>query len=72
MTEFDSKALAAKQSEKKAKTLGYTLGHLHSEELLDTLDDTITELQVGKLAERLCDVRALALVDGLASMLNTE
>ena len=39
---------------------------------MDTLDDTITELQVGKLAERLCDVRALALVDGLAYMLNTE
>ena len=53
-------------------TLGYTLGHLHSEALLDTLDDTIAKVEVEKPADTLCDVKALALVDVLAYMLDTE
>ena len=64
--------MADKLSEIKAKTLGYTLGHLHSEALLATLDDTIAEVEIENPADTLCDVKALALVDLLAYMLDTE
>ena len=50
--ELDPKALVDilgdKLSEIKAKTLGYTLGHVDFAELLDTLAHTPAELQVDK------------------------
>ena len=71
--ELDTKALvdtlADKLSEIKNKTLGYTLGHLLSEALLDKLAHTIAEVKVQKLADLICDVKALALVDVLDYML---
>ena len=71
--ELDAKALvetlADKLSEIKAKTLGYTLGHVDSEALLDTLADTLAEVDVANPADAVGDVQALALVDVLALML---
>ena len=71
--ELDAKALvdilADKLSEIKAKTLGYTLGHVDFGELLDTLSYTPDELQVEKPADTPCDVKAYELIDVLAYML---
>ena len=39
---------------------------------MHTLDDTIAEVEVEKPADTLCDVKALALVDMFAYMLDTE
>ena len=68
--EMDAKALvdilADKLSEIKAKTLGYTLGHVDFGELLDTLDHTPDKLQVKKRADTPCDVKAYGLIDVLA------
>ena len=71
--ELDAKALvdilADKLSEIKAKTLGYTLGHVDFGELLDTLSYTPDELQVDKPADTPFDVKAYELIDVLAYML---
>ena len=68
--EMDAKALvdilADKLSEIKAKTLGYTLGHVDFGELLDTLAHTPDKLQVKKRADTPCDVKAYGLIDVLA------
>ena len=70
MGELDAKAivdiLAGKLSDIKAKTLGYTLGHVDCGELLDTLSYTPDELQVEKPADIPCIVEAYELVDVLA------
>ena len=51
--EMDVKALvdtlAYKPSEIKAKTLYYTLGHVHCKALLYTLVQTLAEVQVAKI-----------------------
>ena len=71
--ELDAKALvdilADKLSEIKAKTLGYTLGHVDFGELLDTLSNTPAELQVEKPADTQCDVKAYEMINVLPYML---
>ena len=68
--ELDANALvdilAGKLSDIKAKTLGYTLGHVDCGELLDTLSYTPDELQVEKPADTPCVVKAYELIDVLA------
>ena len=68
--ELDAKAivdiLAGKLSDIKAKTLGYTFGHVDCGELLDTLSYTPDELQVEKPADTPCVVKAYELIDVLA------
>ena len=51
--------LADKQSEIKAETLGYTLAHVDFGKLLDTLANTLAELQVEKPADTPCDVKPM-------------
>ena len=46
----------------RAKTLAFTLGHVAFDVLLNTLAHTLAELQVKKPADKLCDVKLLALV----------
>ena len=46
--------------------LDCTLGHVDSDALLNTLAHTLAELQVNKPADKLCDVKVLALFDMLA------
>ena len=71
--ELDAKALVDilgdKLSEIKARTLGYTLGHVDFTELFDKLAHTPAELQFEKPKETPCDVKAYALIDVLAYML---
>ena len=49
-----------------AKRFFCTLGHVDFDALLNTLAHTLAELQVKKPADKLCDVKVLALVDILA------
>ena len=60
---------ADKLSEIKAKRLAYTLGHVNSEVLLNMPAHTLAELQFKKPGDKLCDVKALELVDVLGKML---
>ena len=64
---FDT--LADKRSEIKAKTLSYTLGHVHCKVLLHMLLQTLAEVQVAKIKDTRCDVKGLAMVDVLLYML---
>ena len=68
--EMDAKAivdiLAGKLLDIKAKTLGYTLGHVDCGELLDTPSYRPDELQVEKPADTPCVVKAYELIDVLA------
>ena len=61
--------LTYKQSEIKAKTLSYTLGHVHWKALLYTLVQTLAEVQVAKFKDTRCDVKGLAIVDVRVYML---
>ena len=61
--------LTYKQSEIKAKTLFYTLGHVHCKALLYTLVKTLAEVQVAKFKATRCDLKGLAIVDALVYML---
>ena len=61
--------LTYKQSEIKAKTLSYTLGHVDCKALLYTLVQTLGEVQVAKFKDTRCDVKGLAIVDVLVYML---
>ena len=47
----------------QAKRLVCTLGHVDFDTLLNTLAHTLAELQVKKPADKLCDVKVLALVE---------
>ena len=70
---MDAKALrnilADKLLKIKAETLFKILSHVGSDSLLDTLANTVAELQVKKPADTVCDVKALAPVEVLAYML---
>ena len=46
----------------RAKRLVCTLGHVDFDALLNTLAHTLAELHVKKPADKLCDVKVLALV----------
>ena len=61
--------LADKGTEIKAKRLVYTFRHVHSEALLIMPAKTLGDMQVKKPSDKLCDVKALTLVDVLAYML---
>ena len=73
MGELDAKALVNilgdKLSDLKARTPGYTLGHVDFAELFDKLAHTQAELQVEIPKETPCDVKAYALIEVLAYML---
>ena len=56
----------------RAKRLAFTLGHVDFDALLNTLAHALSELQVKKPADKLCDVKVLALVDMLAYILEKE
>ena len=70
---MDAKALrnilADKLLKIKADTLAKTLIHVGSYSLLHTLAHTLAELQVENSADKLCDLKALELVDVLGKML---
>ena len=63
---------ADKISEIKAERFASTLGHVDFGALLNTLPLTLAELQVKKPADKLCDVKVLALVDMLAYILEEK
>ena len=58
-----------KISEIKAERFAFTLQHVDFGALLNTLAHTQAEMQVKKPADKLCDVKVLALVDMLAYIL---
>ena len=53
----------------RAKRLAFTLAHVDFDALLNTLAHALAELQVKKPADKLCDVKVLALVEMLAYIL---
>ena len=53
----------------RAIRLACTLGHVDFDALLNTLAYRLAELQVNKPADKLCDVKVLALVEMLAYIL---
>ena len=57
LAELDVKALvdrpADKLSEIKAKTLAYTLRHVHSHSVLDTVANTFSQVQAKSVADTL-------------------
>ena len=56
----------------RAKRLAFTLAHVDFDALLNTLAHALAELQVKKPADKLCDVKVLALVDMLAYILEEK